>query len=153
MLGTNIHRIGQDQHFPWTENKTSREKEQIVNVSQVYLCVIPQIILILLSDKPSTFDELSQASAPLSLVNVRSRSADRKVHRKNKGERTLKDNMEGNAQLNSTKSLEWSQDSGNSSLNTSTTNSRRSGKTSDYIKKEEEEVPCGRRNENCERCD
>ena len=102
-----------------------------MNVSPTNIYVFFQIIFTLFSDNSRNTDVHSQASAPLSLGQIRSQSADRKLNRKTKKAKISEENMISDALLCPKKSLrnEWSQDSGNSSLNTSTTDSRRSGKS------------------------
>jgi hypothetical protein len=72
-------------------------------------------------------DELSQASAPLSLINMRSKSVDKKVNHKDKCNRAGKENVR------SVRGVVLSEDSGNYSLNTSTTDSRKSVNSCDNL--------------------
>ena len=72
-------------------------------------------------------DELSQASAPLSLINMRSKSVDRKNNLKDTGNRAGKENVR------SVRGVVLSEDSGNYSLNTSTTDSRKSVNSCDNL--------------------
>ena len=111
-------------------------------VSQTNVYIVFQIIFILFSDNSRNTDIHSQASAPLSLGHMRSQSADRKLNRKTKKAKISEENMISDALLCPVKSLsvEWSQDSGNSSLNTSTTDSRRSAKSVGDKRREGEDV-------------
>ena len=74
-------------------------------------------------------DELSQASAPLSLINMRSKSVDRK--NKDTSNKVGKENVRSDAKFNNVQVVVLSEDSGNCSLNTSTTNSRKSANSCD----------------------
>ena len=76
-------------------------------------------------------DDLSQASAPLSLINMRSKSVDRKNHLKDTGNRAGKENVKSAARFSN---VVLSEDSGNCSLNTSTTDSRKSVNSCDNLR-------------------
>ena len=78
-------------------------------------------------------DDLSQASAPLSLINMRSKSVDRKNNLKDKVNRGGKENMRSDAKFTNVRGVLMSEDSGNCSLNTSTTDSRKSGTSCDNL--------------------
>ena len=71
-------------------------------------------------------DELSQASAPLSLIDMRSKSID-------KDNIAGKENVRDAAKFNKVRRVVLSEDSGNYSLNTSTTDSRKSVNSCDNL--------------------
>ena len=79
-------------------------------------------------------DELSQASAPLSLINMRSKSVDRKTHHKDKANRAGKESMRDATKCTNVSGVVLSEDSGNYSLNTSTTDSSKSVNSCDNLR-------------------
>jgi hypothetical protein len=92
------------------------------------------IISILISDISQCNGDHYQTSAPISLGNMRSLSADRGKNGGKRGERSGGENVRSTSQFINVRNVILSEDSGNSSLNTlSTTSSKKSAKSCDNL--------------------
>ena len=87
----------------------------------------------LFSDTSRYSNDISEASAPLSLGNLRSVTGDRNKHVRDVGEKRGGRDMKSGSQFKHVRRVNTSGDSGNSSLNTNTTDSRKSAKSCENL--------------------
>ena len=69
------------------DRRQSKQKKRAKSECEFKIVFPPyflSLILVIFPDISGNVDDLSQASAPLSLINMRSKSVDRKVHPKDK---------------------------------------------------------------------
>ena len=127
-----------------TRRGPSRGRWLRVNVS--WRCSWIYFQLVIFTDTSLYPDDLYQAGAPPSLGKLRSKSADRKKKGRDEGDASDANNMRGDSQFihesrpdQNVRNVMLSEDSGNCSLNTSSTDSRKSAYSCDNLNSDRED--------------